>query len=66
MSKLDDQLVVRVHSEQKQAIKAAARAAQTSEGAVIRFLINEAKGLLEPDFFANTYRVRNQDQESDR
>jgi hypothetical protein len=74
MSKLDDQLVVRMKSGQRSAIKGAADSGNMSEGAVVRTLIDMAieGGYLEPPyiFFAQVNRVRDQNneqgEESDR
>jgi hypothetical protein len=71
MSKLDDQLVVRMRSGQRSAIKGAADSGNMSEGAVVRTLIDMAieGGYLEPPyiFFAQVNRENNeQHEESDR
>lgn len=62
---LDDQLVVRMSSKMRAAIKRAARSVSISEGAAVRFVIeaNIDYGLLEPDFFIHHYRERDQKQE---
>jgi hypothetical protein len=70
MSKLDDQLVIRMTSGQRKAIKEAAEMYNISEGAIVRRAINLAieQGRLEPPLvFAPKNHGRDQNtEESDR